>query len=111
MSAWTDFWKSMFGPEEDEEEEAKDPIAKTDHPTEDGKKLKHCPLCGGRAMIEERHLGRAINDATIVCQTCGLRLEWSQQFVIARNLDGKETVVATTISPEDAWNRRTSDDQ
>ena len=69
--------------------------------------LKPCPLCGGKAMVEELRMGRCQNDATIVCLTCGLRLEWSQQFVIARNLDGKETVVAITISPEDAWNRRT----
>ena len=68
--------------------------------------LENCPLCGGEAKIESYRIGPGMYEATIVCSCCGLRLEWSQQFAYAIQLNGEKAYVPIDLSPVQAWNRR-----
>lgn len=72
--------------------------------------LEPCPLCGGRAEIEDIKRTADTFDATIVCILCGLRLEWSQPIVVGINFDGSKVYVPLDVNPFEAWNRRTHHD-
>lgn len=80
-------------------------------------KLKPCPLCGGEAMATEICVFHGDSLRTrIECVVCGLRLDWTQEFVVheRKKLLG-ETIgldrFSTTLTAEEAWNRRADNDR
>lgn len=69
--------------------------------------LEPCPLCGGKAHVDSLKHTSDTFDATIVCMTCGLRLEWSQPIILGVSPSGGRVYVPIGLNPFEAWNRRT----
>lgn len=74
--------------------------------------LNPCPFCGGKAEIAEVELNSDSGCTTIVCRSCGVKLEWIQEFYIheIKNPISGELLdmvrTAHNMSAIDAWNRR-----
>lgn len=77
--------------------------------------MKRCPFCGGTAEIAEMELNSDSNRTTIVCRSCGVKLEWIQEFYIHEVKDPISGELINTVrsahnmSAIDAWNRRVGD--
>jgi len=58
--------------------------------------LKPCPFCGGRGEFhpQEHHMDSFWDKNTIVCLSCGYRMEDTSKYLLIRK-----------------WNRRTTDDK
>lgn len=74
--------------------------------------LNPCPLCGGKANIEEMDISWNFTRCKIVCINCGLTLDWTQHFATEEVIDPATGVifdkkaVILSLSPFQAWNRR-----
>ena len=68
--------------------------------------LKHCPLCGGEAVLEYLSQSNEHCNATIRCQSCGLTLEWATEYKVGINPNGSRVPLRVGLDPIEAWNRR-----
>lgn len=68
--------------------------------------LKPCPLCGGHARTDIMQIGRQCFNATIVCDKCGLTLDWQTEYISYETMDGSIGHLKIGLNPIDAWNRR-----
>lgn len=76
-------------------------------------KLAPCPLCGGIAKVQEAEYSRSgtFLRHTIVCELCGLTLDWEQEFYVAEHVTAcglrvKTDRIAVNCDVVTAWNRR-----
>lgn len=69
-------------------------------------RLKPCPLCGGHASVLMIQVGRPRFDATIVCDVCGLMLDWRTEYISYGTKDGSRAYCKDGLDPIEAWNRR-----
>ncbi len=74
-------------------------------------KLKPCPLCGGNARPYIISIGKARFDATIMCDACGLSLQWKTQYIVHESRTGEKIERKHGLDPVEAWTRRANDEQ
>ena len=72
--------------------------------------LDPCPLCGGKAEVEQLAQSEERLDAVIKCSVCGLTLAWETEIKVGISRSGKRTPVKAGLDPIEAWNRRDCSD-